>query len=189
MFVSSSHCTGTEMSVQYSIKKSKVLLGLSKGNGDWDQRIVTELDTALNRWIDDLPDHRSFPLLASGRETLISAYQCAGTRRTKTPSSSNNRLHFIATITSYRSSFTVRISQPPKIKRPRCVFSMRRWLVINIFLQTFPSLALSLNAARSCSHIADIYRKRVGDKPLPLTQACPNLSFPCSRINSCYSWQ
>ncbi|KAJ7180692.1 fungal-specific transcription factor domain-containing protein [Mycena filopes] len=42
----------------YSINSSKVLLGLSKGNdSDWEHRIVVELDSALNKWMDDLPDH------------------------------------------------------------------------------------------------------------------------------------
>ncbi|KAJ7765439.1 fungal-specific transcription factor domain-containing protein [Mycena maculata] len=42
----------------YSIDKSKVLLGLSKNdNNDWDHRVIVELDSALNKWIDEMPDH------------------------------------------------------------------------------------------------------------------------------------
>ncbi|KAF7294504.1 Fungal-trans domain-containing protein [Mycena kentingensis (nom. inval.)] len=42
----------------YSLNKSKVLLGLAKGtDSDWEQRIVDELNTALDNWIDGLPNH------------------------------------------------------------------------------------------------------------------------------------
>ena len=42
--------------LQYSINKSKVLLGFV--GQKWEQHIVAELDSALNRWIDAVPDHR-----------------------------------------------------------------------------------------------------------------------------------
>ncbi|KIY44292.1 hypothetical protein FISHEDRAFT_52319, partial [Fistulina hepatica ATCC 64428] len=38
----------------YSINKSKIMLGCS---GDWEQRVVTDLDSALNKWVDSVPDH------------------------------------------------------------------------------------------------------------------------------------
>ncbi|KXN91050.1 hypothetical protein AN958_03117 [Leucoagaricus sp. SymC.cos] len=39
----------------YSTKKSKILTGLV---GDqWEQRVVTELDSSMNKWKDSLPDH------------------------------------------------------------------------------------------------------------------------------------
>ena len=41
---------------QYSINKSKALLGFV--GQQWEQRIVAELDSALNKWIDTVPDHR-----------------------------------------------------------------------------------------------------------------------------------
>lgn len=42
----------------YSINKSRVLLGLSKStNVDWDHRIIVELDSALNKWLAEVPDH------------------------------------------------------------------------------------------------------------------------------------
>jgi hypothetical protein len=41
---------------QYSINKSKVLLGFIGPR--WEQHIVSELDSALNKWIDAVPDHR-----------------------------------------------------------------------------------------------------------------------------------
>jgi hypothetical protein len=39
----------------YSINKSKVLLGFV--GQQWEQHIVAELDSALNKWVDSLPDH------------------------------------------------------------------------------------------------------------------------------------
>ncbi|EIN10102.1 hypothetical protein PUNSTDRAFT_102126 [Punctularia strigosozonata HHB-11173 SS5] len=39
----------------YSINKSKVLLGFV--GQQWEQHIVAELDSALNKWIDSVPDH------------------------------------------------------------------------------------------------------------------------------------
>lgn len=42
----------------YSNKKSKLLTGLI---GDqWEERVVTELDSSMNKWKDSLPDHRSY---------------------------------------------------------------------------------------------------------------------------------
>ncbi|KAK7027260.1 Gypsy retrotransposon integrase-like protein 1 [Paramarasmius palmivorus] len=39
----------------YCVNKSKVLLGFMEP--DWEQRVVAELDLALNRWVDGIPDH------------------------------------------------------------------------------------------------------------------------------------
>ena len=42
---------------QYSINKSKALLGFV--GQQWEQHIVAELDSALNKWVDSVPDHRT----------------------------------------------------------------------------------------------------------------------------------
>ncbi|CDO74319.1 hypothetical protein BN946_scf184449.g4 [Trametes cinnabarina] len=39
----------------YSINKSKLLMGFV--GHEWEEQIVAELDSALNRWIDTVPDH------------------------------------------------------------------------------------------------------------------------------------
>ncbi|KAF9010516.1 fungal-specific transcription factor domain-containing protein [Cyathus striatus] len=39
----------------YSTKRSKMLTGFV--GSQWEQRVVTELDSAMNRWKDTLPDH------------------------------------------------------------------------------------------------------------------------------------
>jgi hypothetical protein len=44
--------------LQYSINKLKILLGFV--GQQWEQQIVAELDSALNKWIDDVPDHRMY---------------------------------------------------------------------------------------------------------------------------------
>lgn len=46
------------MLLQYSINKSKALLGFV--GQQWEQHIVAELDSALNRWVDSVPDHRAY---------------------------------------------------------------------------------------------------------------------------------
>ncbi|KAE9398887.1 hypothetical protein BT96DRAFT_957454 [Gymnopus androsaceus JB14] len=39
----------------YAINKSKILMGF--GGEQWEQHIVAELDSALNQWVDSVPDH------------------------------------------------------------------------------------------------------------------------------------
>ncbi|KAG9005818.1 hypothetical protein FRB93_009214 [Tulasnella sp. JGI-2019a] len=39
----------------YSIRKSKIKLGFV--GSEWDQRILAEFDSSLNKWVDELPDH------------------------------------------------------------------------------------------------------------------------------------
>ena len=41
--------------VQYPINKSKSLLGLV--GPQWEKHIVAELDSALNKWVDSVPNH------------------------------------------------------------------------------------------------------------------------------------
>ena len=41
--------------LQYAINKSKILFGYVGHN--WEQHIVAELDSALNKWVDSVPDH------------------------------------------------------------------------------------------------------------------------------------
>jgi hypothetical protein len=52
---------------QYTINKSKPLLGYT---GDkWEQHIVSQLDSALNKWVETVPDHRK-ALLSTPSSTL-----------------------------------------------------------------------------------------------------------------------
>ena len=54
--------------MQYSINKSKLSLGFV--GPEWEQRIVAELDSALNKWIDTVPEHCSSPVARRPCRTL-----------------------------------------------------------------------------------------------------------------------
>ncbi|KAJ6515140.1 fungal-specific transcription factor domain-containing protein [Mycena vitilis] len=122
----------------YSINKSKVLLGLSKGNtGDLENRVLAELDSALNKWIDGMPDHLRWNPTHEHPE------------------------FFEQSVVLYCNYYHLQILiHRAYIPSPKKMAPL-----------AFPSLAICLNAARSCSHVIDIHRQRVGDKPLPLVQA------------------
>jgi hypothetical protein len=59
----------TKCNLQYSINKSKVFLGFF--GQEWEQSILSELDSALNQWVDSVPDHCATPGSLSGLLTLI----------------------------------------------------------------------------------------------------------------------
>jgi hypothetical protein len=48
--------------LQYSLKKNRVHHGFI--GEKWEQRIVSELDSALNKWVDSVPDHREFKVFS-----------------------------------------------------------------------------------------------------------------------------
>ncbi|KAI0720409.1 hypothetical protein C8Q72DRAFT_862307 [Fomitopsis betulina] len=56
----------------YSINKSKALLGFV--GHQWEQHIVAEIDSALNKWIDSVPDHLRWD---PNREDLVFLNQSA----------------------------------------------------------------------------------------------------------------
>lgn len=108
----------------YSINKSKNLLGFVGPN--WEQNIVAELDSALNKWVGSVPDHlrwdphREDIKFFNQSVVLYSAY--------------------------YHTQILVHRPFIPSPSKPS--------------LLPFPSLAICTNAARACSHIIDIQRKR-----------------------------
>ena len=53
--------------LQYATNKSKAQLG--HADEQWEQRIVADLDSALNKWSDSLPAHRK---LSFSKPTLSS---------------------------------------------------------------------------------------------------------------------
>ncbi|KAJ6581532.1 fungal-specific transcription factor domain-containing protein [Mycena capillaripes] len=122
----------------YSISKSQVLLGLNKGNtGDLEKRILVELDAALNKWMDEIPDHLRW-----------------------NPTHENADF-FEQSVALYCSYYQLQI-----LIHRAYIPSPKKMAPV-----AFPSLAICLNAARSCSHVVDIHRQRTGGKPLPLVQA------------------
>ncbi|KZT00948.1 uncharacterized protein LAESUDRAFT_731789 [Laetiporus sulphureus 93-53] len=54
-FIRLNQILGFALRTIYSINKSKALLGFV--GQQWEQHIVAELDSALNKWIDSVPDH------------------------------------------------------------------------------------------------------------------------------------
>ncbi|KAG8709844.1 hypothetical protein FRC09_000448, partial [Ceratobasidium sp. 395] len=108
----------------YSINKSKILLGFV--GPQWEQHIVAELDSALNKWIDSVPDHLRWD----------------PTRE--------NPLFFDQSATLYSTYYHVQILiHRPFIPSPRKPSPL-----------SFPSLAICTTAARSCSHVMDLQRRR-----------------------------
>ncbi|KAH0832830.1 hypothetical protein J3R83DRAFT_11755 [Lanmaoa asiatica] len=112
----------------YSINKSKILLGFV--GQQWEQHIVAELDSSLNKWIDEVPDHLRWD-----------------------PARDVNTPFFKQSSALYANYYHVQIFiHRPFIPSPRKPSPL-----------SFPSLAICTNAARSCSHVIDIYRKRSGE--------------------------
>ncbi|KAG6834019.1 hypothetical protein H0H93_012491, partial [Arthromyces matolae] len=108
----------------YAINKSKIVLGFV--GKQWEQHIVAELDSALNKWVDSIPEHLRWD---PNRENVD---------------------HFQQSVAIYCQYYYIQIlihrSFIPSPRKPSPL--------------SFPSLAICTNAARSCSHIIDVYRRR-----------------------------
>ncbi|KAH9917920.1 fungal-specific transcription factor domain-containing protein [Epithele typhae] len=111
----------------YSINKSKLSLGYVGAN--WEQRIVADLDSALNRWIDTIPEHLKWENQSSADDFFMGQ------------SSTLYSHYYFAQICVHRPF----IPSPNKPSR-----------------LPFPSLTICTNAARSCTHVLDIYFQRTG---------------------------
>lgn len=103
--VSSSHSARAALMLgpKYSINRSKALLGYVGPR--WQQTIVTQLDSALNTWVDSIPDYcepfcstPTFPTINS------SLFQCVGILQGRTACSSINPPFYIPIITKRRFS-------------------------------------------------------------------------------------
>jgi len=113
----------------YATNEAKKNLGFV--GHQWDQHIVAELDSALNKWFDDIPDHLRWD---PSREDEIFSTQSTCTQ------------------TSY---YQLRIL----IHRP--------FISSKTSPLSFSSLAVCINAARSCIHVSDIQRLKSKNAPLP----------------------
>ncbi|KAF9220414.1 hypothetical protein BS17DRAFT_344209 [Gyrodon lividus] len=123
-FLKLNHILAFALRTIYSINKSKVLLGFV--GQQWEQHIVAELDSALNRWIDAVPHHLRWD-----------------------PTRDVNSPFFMQSSVLYTSYYLVQILiHRPFIPSPRKPSPL-----------SFPSLAICTNAARSCSHVIDIYKR------------------------------
>ncbi|KAJ7230910.1 fungal-specific transcription factor domain-containing protein [Mycena haematopus] len=112
----------------YPSSKAKNLY--ATGNPAWDEHIVAELDSALNKWVDGIPGHlqwdarRSDPIFFKQSVILYSTY-------------------YLVQMTTHRP-FIPMVRQAPT---------------------TLPSLAICTNAARSCSHVVDVWCQRFKETP------------------------
>ncbi|KAG8907760.1 hypothetical protein FRB99_002259 [Tulasnella sp. 403] len=122
----------------YSINKSKVHLGFV--GPEWEARTVAEIDSALNSWLDSVPEHQRktdsrFPVRWDPNiedDTIF--VQAAMLRLT----------FYYVQITAHR----------PFI--PFLALGAKNSSL------SFPSLAICTNAARSVSHILETHIKRIG---------------------------
>ncbi|KAJ6609592.1 fungal-specific transcription factor domain-containing protein [Mycena sp. CBHHK59/15] len=114
----------------YALNKTKQLLAVR--DDAWEEHLVAELDSALNKWVDSIPEHLRWD---PHREDPI---------------------FFRQSVALYCSYYHVQMT----MHRP----------FIPMIRQTaptaLPSLAICTNAARSCSHVADISCQRMGRTPV-----------------------
>ncbi|KAF7351484.1 Zn(2)-C6 fungal-type domain-containing protein [Mycena sanguinolenta] len=112
----------------YSSPKSTNLA--AAGDRGWDEQIVKELDSALNKWVDGIPEHlrwdprRADPVFFNQSVALYTAF-------------------YLVQMTAHR------LFIPMVRKTPT----------------TLPSLAICTNAARSCSHVVDVWYQRMRHAP------------------------
>lgn len=102
---------------------------------------MAELDSALNKWIDAVPDHLRWD-----------------------PHKEANTPFFTQSCVLYASYYQLQIL----IHRPFIPLPRRPSVL------SFPSLAICTNAARSCSHVLDVYNRRCG-VATPSIQVNPSL--------------
>ena len=136
---------------QYAINKSKVLFGYVGEH--WEQHIVAELDSALNKWVDSVPDHCTFIRIVI-RRCSYSGFASRFSVRWDPTREDDDSFNQSASCYALYYHIQILIHRPfiPTPTKPSPL--------------SFPSLAICTNAARSCSHIADIQRRRTRFPPL-----------------------
>lgn len=89
---------------QYAINRSKVAFG--RQGPEWEQDMVSEIDSALNAWKDSVPEHRKLSALFSRLVVLMQTVQCNGIRIERTYYSSISRLSCGVLFTACRLTYT-----------------------------------------------------------------------------------
>ncbi|KAJ7698343.1 fungal-specific transcription factor domain-containing protein [Mycena rosella] len=107
----------------------------------WEEQVVMELDSALNVWFDSVPPHLRWD-----------------------PACPND-IFFDQSAALYCSYYLVQIL----IHRP-FIPAVRRSFNHFDSLTSFPSLSICNNAARACSHVAEIQQRRRPRNPLVFAQ-------------------
>ncbi|KIK69807.1 hypothetical protein GYMLUDRAFT_34211 [Collybiopsis luxurians FD-317 M1] len=159
----------------YSVKKPPELWSSSNSwASSWDQKVLVELDFALNIWVDNIPDHlrwdphREDPLFFDQSCLLYSTY-------------------YFVQIHAHRPFIRPGTMSPWSPQEQR----QRRSGI------SYPSLAVCANAARSCLHLLDLHSRRSGGaSPISLSSTSssdstlsdplptPLTTFPVAIFNS-----
>ena len=135
--------------LQYAINKSKILFGYVGHN--WEQHIVAELDSALNKWVDSVPDHRK----CTFGEIIVHILRFFFFPVRWDPTREDENF-FNQSASCYALYYHIQILiHRPFIPSPNKPSPL-----------SFPSLAICTNAARSCSHVAEVQRRRIRFPPL-----------------------
>ncbi|KAJ6550162.1 fungal-specific transcription factor domain-containing protein [Mycena capillaripes] len=114
----------------YSLSKAKDVWSVR--DSTWDEYIVVEFDSALNKWVESIPEHLRWD-----------AHRA-------------DAVFFKQSVALYCSYYHVQMTtHRPYIPTIR-----------NAPPTSLPSLAICTNAARSCSHVADVWRQRMGETPM-----------------------
>jgi hypothetical protein len=127
---------------QHSINKSKILLGFV--GPQWEQRIVSELDSAMNQWIDSIPEHRASSSLHSPASSI-------SRHAVRWDPNREDLTFFDQSATLYTAYYQLQITiHKPFIKARRNPVT------------SFPSLAICTNAARACTKVVHTHISRLG---------------------------
>ncbi|KAJ6587705.1 fungal-specific transcription factor domain-containing protein [Mycena sp. CBHHK59/15] len=124
-----SHITAFSLRILYSLNKTKVQFGI---DDTWEMQFVAELDSALNSWHDELPEHlqwdpaRADPVFFDQSVALHCGY------------------YHLQILNHRRFIPMVREAAPTAL----------------------PSLAICTSAARACTGMVDVQRRRKGNVPV-----------------------
>ena len=109
---------------KYATNKSRAQLGHS--DQQWEQRVIVELDSALNKWADDLPSHRELCVSSYGMPIAhgqvgdhYSAMESGTGEHAVSEPGSDNRRFLLPT--SNRGPPTVHVFLSPRIADFACI--------------------------------------------------------------------
>ncbi|KAJ4475021.1 fungal-specific transcription factor domain-containing protein [Lentinula aciculospora] len=138
----------------YAVKKPAEVWGSSDLWGpSWDTRVVSELDSALNQWVDDIPAHLRWD---PHREDLIFFEQSSAL---------------------YCTYYFVQIHVHRPFIRPEIPLASREQRQQHYSGMSYSSLGVCANAARSCLHVLDLHSRRT-DFRLPRSSPSSSSSSP-----------
>ncbi|KAJ7702821.1 fungal-specific transcription factor domain-containing protein [Mycena rosella] len=148
-FIRLTNILAFSLKMLYSLNKTKNLFAVR--DEAWEEHIVAELDSALNAWVDLIPSHRAAIPLSSRCTTEPSPAVRWDPNREEDKSFDQSALLYC---TYYQVQMTIHRPFIPMIR--------------NGASTALPSLAICTNAARSCSHVADVSRLRKNGTPVPV---------------------